>query len=191
MDDTNENMQQSMQKYLLLMKMICIIEDRLNRSEMVYLIVNIFVFFASIISLNLVKPLGSPYFYVSTYYPLVWLVIGMFLCVFWIAFAMRLQLKLKLRYFQARYLERKLDSAGESFCSDEDIFFDPKIRNIESPDKKEILEYPVRGFTRMDGFLGAAKPRHLTWILPSIFFILYLLTFINIALVDIFGLLHP
>jgi hypothetical protein len=190
MDEMNEKMQQSVQKYLLLMKVICIMENRLNRSEMVYLIMNIFVFFASTISLNLVKPFGSPYFYVSTYYPLVWLVIGMFLCVFWIAFAMRLQLKLKLRYFQARYLERKMDSAGENFYSDEDIFFNPKIRNIESPDKKEILQYPVRGLTRMDGFIAGAKPRHLTWILPSIFFILYLLTFINIVLVGIIGLFY-
>jgi hypothetical protein len=115
----------------------------------------------------------------------------MFLCVFWIAFAMRLQLKLKLRYFQARYLERKMDSVGENFYSDEDIFFNPKIRNIESPDKKELLQYPVRGLTRMDGFIAGAKPRHLTWILPSIFFILYLLTFINIVVFGIIGLLHP
>jgi len=191
MDEMNEKMQQSVQKYLLLMKVICMMENRLNRSEMVYLIINIFVFFASTLSLYMVKPFGSPFFYISTYYPLVWLVIGMFLCVFWIAFAMRLQLKLKLRYFQARYLERKMDSAGENFYSDEDIFFNPKIRNIESPDQKELLQYPVKGFTRMDGFIAGAKPRHLTWVLPSIFFVLYLLTFINIALFDIIGLLHP
>jgi len=189
MDETNEKMQQSVQKYLLLMNMICIIENRLMRSEMLYLIINIFIFLTSTISLNLVKFFGPQYFYSSANYLLCWLAIGMFLCVFWIASAMRLQLKLKLRYFQARYLERKLDSAGENFCSDEGIFFNPEIRKIESLDKKELLQYPAKGFTRMDGFIGAAKPRYLTWMLPSIFFILYLLTFIN-TLFGIISLSH-
>jgi hypothetical protein len=191
MDETNEKTEQTVQKYQLLMNLIGIMEDRLLRAEMVYLIINIFIFFTSTISLNILKPFGSSYFSISTYFFLFWLVIGMFVCVFWVSSAMRLQLKLKLRYFQARYLERKMDSAGENFCSDEDIFFNSKIRNIESPDKKELLQYPVKGLTRMDGFIGAAKPRHLTWILPSIFFILYLLTFIGIVLFDILGLLHP
>ncbi len=179
MDEANEKMEQTLQKYLMLMNLIGIMEDRLLRSEIVYLIVNVFIFFTSTISLNILKPFGSSYFYISTYFFLFWLVIGMFVCIFWIASAMRLQLKLKLRYFQARYLERKMDSEGENFCSDEDIFFNSKIRNIESPDKKELLQYPVKGLTRMDGFIGAAKPRHLTWMLPSIFFILYLLAFIH------------
>jgi predicted membrane protein len=187
MDETNEKIEQTVQKYLLLMNMIGITEDRLIRSELVYLIVNIFIFFTSTISLHILKPFGSSYFYVSTYFFLFWFVIGMFVCILWIASAMRLQLKLKLRYFQARYLERKMDSSGENFCSDEDIFFNPKIRNIESPDKKELLQYPVKGLCRMDGFIGAAKPRHLTWILPSVFFTLYLLTFISVVLFSLIG----
>jgi predicted membrane protein len=153
MDETNEKMEQTVQKYLLLMNMIGITEDRLVRSEMVYLIVNIFIFFTSTISLNILKPFGSSYFYLSTYFFLFWFVIGMFVCILWIASAMRLQLKL----------------------------------NIESPDKKELLQYPVKGLTRMDGFIGAAKPRHLTWILPSVFFIVYLLTFISVVLFDMIG----
>ena len=170
MDETNERTEQTGEKYLLLMNMIGIMENRLVRSEMVYLIINIFVFFSSTISFSRVK------FFGYTYSCLV--CIGMFLCVFWIASSIRLQLKVKLRYFQARYLERKMDSAGENFFSDESIFFNPEIRKIESPDKKELLQYPVKGFTRMDGFIGAAKPRYLTWILPSVFFILYLLAWI-------------
>ena len=191
MDETNEKTQQSVQKYLLLMKMICIMETRLIRSEMVYLMINIFIFFTSTICLNLVKFFGLSYFYLSVHYLLFWLAIGMFLCVSWIASSMRLQLKLKLRYFQARYLERKMDSAGESFCSDKSIFLNRETRKIESPDKKEVLQYPVKGLARMDGFLGAAKPRYLTWILPSIFFILYLLTFINTLFDVILALPHP
>jgi len=171
MDEKNDKIEQTVQKYLGLMNMISVMENRLVRSELVYLIVNIFVFMGSTISLSRLQFFGFPYF-------LFWLVIGMFLCVFWIASSLRLQLKLKLRYFQARYLERKMDSAGENFFSDEGLFFDPEIRKIKSPDNKELLEYPVKGFNRMDGFIGAAKPRYLTWILPSVFFLFYLVTWI-------------
>lgn len=171
MNETNDKIEHTVQKYLGLMNMITNMENRLVRSEMIYLIINIFVFMGSTISLSRLRFFGFPYF-------LFWLVIGMFLCVFWIASALRLQLKLKLRYFQARYLERKMDSSGENFFSDEGLFFDPEIRKIKSPDDKELLEYPVKGFNRMDGFIGAAKPRYLTWILPSVFFLFYLVTWI-------------
>ena len=169
MDETNEKAQQTVQKYLLLMKMIYIMENRLIRSEIVYLIINIFIFFSSTMSLNREGFFGNSFL-------LFWFALGMFVCVLWITSSMRLQLKLKLRYFQARYLERKMDSAGENFCSDEGIFFNPEIRKIESPDKKELLLYPAKGLIRMDGFVGAAKSRYLTWILPSIFFFFYLVT---------------
>jgi hypothetical protein len=175
MDEPNEKMQQTVQKYIQLMEMICSMENRLVRSEMAYLIMNIFVYFSSTISFTRMTFFGYTFL-------LFWLVIGMLLCAFWITSAMRLQLKLKLRYFQARYLERKMDTPGETFFSDESIFFNRAIRKIESPDKKEFLEYPRKGLTRMDGFIGAAKPRYLTWILPSIFFLLYLLTWIYFLL---------
>jgi hypothetical protein len=171
MEETNDKMELTVQKYLGLMEMISTIENRMTRSEMTYLIVNVFIFFTSTLALPQAQFLGHPF-------SLFWLIIGMYICTFWIASSLRLQLKLKLRYFQARYLERKMDSAGENFFSDEGLFFNPKIRIIESPDEKEILEYPVKGFKRMDGFVGAAKPRHLTWILPSVFFIFYTLTLI-------------
>ena len=171
MDETNEQKEQTVQKYVLLMNMISVMENRLVYSQMVFLIINLFVFYTSTISLNRARFFGYPFL-------LFWFVIGMFVCVFWITSAMRLQLKLKLRYFQARYLERKMNSVGENLCSDENNFFDPKIRKIESPDEKELLQYPVKGFTRMDGFIGAAKPRYLSWILPGIFFLLYLFTWI-------------
>jgi hypothetical protein len=172
MDETNEKAQQTVQKYLLLMKMICIMENRLVYSEIVYLIINTFIFFSSTMSINRERFFGNSFL-------LFWFALGMFVCVLWITSSMRLQLKLKLRYFQARYLERKMDSVGENFYSDESNFFDPKIRKIESPDKKELLQYPVRGFTRMDGFIGAAKPRYLTWVLPGVFFLFYFFTWIG------------
>jgi len=169
MNETSEKAQQTVQKYLLLMRMICIMENRLLRSEMILIIINIFIFFSSTMSLNRRGLFGSSLV-------LFWCALGMFVCVFWITSSMRLQLKLKLRYFQARYLERKMDAVGENFYSDESIFFNPEIRKIESPDKQELLQYPVKGLTRMDGFMGAAKSRYLTWILPSIFFFFYLVT---------------
>ncbi len=175
MDETNEKPQQTVQKYLLLMKMICMMENRLVRFEMVYLIISIFISLSSTMSLSRDGFLGN-------FFVLFWPALGMFVCIFWITSSMRLQLKLKLRYFQARYLERKMDSAGENFCSDESIFFNREIRKIESPDKKELLQYPVKGFSRMDGFMGAAKSRYLTWILPGIFFFFYLAAWIYFLL---------
>ena len=167
MDETNENAQQTVQKYILLMKMISIMENRFVRSDIAYLIINIFIFLISMMSLNREGFFGNTFL-------LFWFALGMLVCVLWITTSMRLQLKLKLRYFQARYLERKMGSEGEFFFSDEDIFFDRKIRKIESPDKKEIVQYPTKGFSRMDGFIGAAKSRYLTLILPSILFFFYL-----------------
>jgi hypothetical protein len=175
MDETNEKAQQTVQKYILLMKMIGMVENRHVRSEIAYLIINIFIFLSSTMSLN------REGFFDSSFL-LFWFALGMVVCVLWITTSMRLQLKLKLRYFQARYLERKMDSAGENFCSDEAIFFNRQIRKIESPDKKELLQYPVKGLGRMDGFIGAAKSRYLNWILPSIFFFFYLVTWIYFLL---------
>jgi hypothetical protein len=188
MDEANEKMQSSAQKYLFLMKMIHMVENRLVHIELVCLMINLFIFFTSILCLNLVKYFSSSYFYLSFHYLLFWLTLGMVICLFWTSSGMRLQMKLKLHYFQARYLERKIGSEGEYFFSDEDIFFDREIRKIESPDKKEIVQYPTKGLSRMDGFLGAAKPRYLTWILPGIFFLLYLLIFID-TLVEIISAL--
>ena len=172
MEGSDNEMDLTVQKYLGLMNMISSVENRMVRTEMIYLMVNIFIFFVSTLSLPKAHFFGYPYV-------LFWLIIGMFLCVFWIASTLRTQLKLKLRYFQARYLERKMDTAGENFFSDEGIFFDPKIRKIESPDEKELLEYPKKGFKRMDGLFGATKPRHLTWILPGIFFIFYFISWLS------------
>jgi hypothetical protein len=109
------------------------------------------------------------------------IVIGMSINAYWIAFAMRVQLKLKLRYFQARFMERKLNQAGEYIYSDESTFFNPDIRGLESPDNKETLEYPTSGLTRMDGFIGAAKPRYFSWLLPCLFVTIYWLIFVLIV----------
>jgi hypothetical protein len=102
---------------------------------------------------------------------------GTSLGAYWITFAMRVQLRLKLRYFQARVLERKLNAVGEYIFSDENIFFEPDIRRLESFDEKETLLYPTRGLARMDGIIGAAKPRYFSWLMPIFFIFIYWLIF--------------
>jgi len=106
--------------------------------------------------------------------------IGILINAYWTVSSTILQLKLKLRYFQARYLERKLDSSGEYIISDESFFFNSEIRKVESPDEKETVFYPTEGFLRMDGFIGAAKPRFLSLMMPFLFFIIYLLSLVTI-----------
>lgn len=175
-------------KYLALMKFISSMEKRLVRTETIYLILNVFIYFVSTIWLILLKrhSTSRASLDLGAIFLLFALVMGLVICFFWIAFAIRLQLKLKLRYFQARYLERKMDAAGENFFSEENIFFNPEIRKIKSPDEKEILEYPSKGLIRFDGFIGAAKPRYLTWVLPYLFAILYVLTFVYTLFVVLF-----
>ncbi len=158
------------EKYIALISLITRIEDRLRRSDLVYLSLNIFtlsfsIFFTSSLTREIdyfLTPLDITFIFICT-------VVGMLVNVNWIIFAMRTQLRLKLRYFQARTMERKMNSFSENIFSDEHIFFDPDIYRLDSFDNKEVLLYPSRGLTGMDGFVGSAKPRHLSWILPAIF----------------------
>ena len=101
------------------------------------------------------------------------LVVGMAICAYWAAYATRLGLKLKLRYFQARYLERKMNTQGEFIISEEGVFFNPTNKGIESPDKEEHLLYPAQGAARMDGFIGSAKPNYFSLLMPCMFFVIY------------------
>lgn len=104
--------------------------------------------------------------------------IGTAVSTFWAAYAIRMQLKLRLRYFQARYLERKINRPGEYIISDEAIFFDKESQNLKSPDLQETLIYPKSGFLRMDGFIGGAKPHHFLLLMPSMFFCIHVVIFI-------------
>ncbi len=167
------------QIYTALISMISAIEDRLRWSELIYFSLNIFVFMFLITFISSIMNKAE---YIMTYMDLSFIflviVIGMSINAYWVAFAMRVQLKLKLRYFQARNIERKLNSENEFIFSDESIFFDPDIRQLKSQDNKETLLYPTAGLTRMDGFIGAAKPRHFSWIMPCMFSVLHWLIFI-------------
>lgn len=169
-------------KYTSLMSLISTIENRLRLSDIFYLTLNILVL---LFTVNFVSSLFQKIGYFPTYMDLaltfICIVTGMSINAYWLAFAMRVQLRLKLRYFQARFLERKMDSIGENIYSDESVFFEPSIRRVESPDKKETVYYPTAGFSAMDGFVGAAKPRYFSWLLPCLFIFIYWIIFILIT----------
>ena len=162
-------------------------EKRLGLSDLVFLSLNLLmmlftVHFVSSLVQRTMLVLSS----IELLLILFCLVVGMAICVYWVAYAIRIQLKLKLRYFQARFLERKMDCFGECIFSDESVFFDPEIRQIDSPDKKESLFYPTEGLTRMDGFIGAAKPRYFSWFMPLLFFAIYWVIFLWIIIKVVF-----
>lgn len=169
----------SLHTYHALLKMISDIENRLTWSEFIYTALNLTVLFF-VTGLLFYLPafqdeMGS---FIGVLMLMFGIVIGETLCVYWVISSMRMQMKLKLHYFQARGLERKIDSAGEFIISEQYIFFDRERPSIESFDKHEVLAYPSSGAVRMDGFAGSAKPRHLSWILPALFFLIYCMLFV-------------
>lgn len=161
-------------KYRHVITMIMGAENRLQLSELVFLTLDILVFLFTIYLINSMTINPG---YLLTYFDIalifVCITVGMSINAYWIAYAMRVQLRLKLRYFQARTLERKMSCSGICIFSDEDQFFDPDIRLLESFDDKEKLTYPTEGFTAMDGFVGSAKPRYFSWLIPSLFIAIY------------------
>lgn len=124
-------------KYIALLSTINEMEKRLGWADLVLLSVNIMLvlFTASFVS-NLFHKTDSVLLSIDLLLIFFCLVIGMATCSYWAASTIRLQLKLKLRYFQARFFERKINSTGENIISDEAPFFTPSIRHLESPDKK-------------------------------------------------------
>jgi hypothetical protein len=180
--DKQETNTDSIEKYKALISLISRTEDRLRLSELVYLFLNIIVMLYTI---SFVSGLVHKIDYVMTYidYSLIFLCItgGMSINVYWSAYAMRVQMKLKLRYFQARSLERRFNSIAEYIFSDECIFFNPEIHRLESFDKKETVTYPTRGSLRMDGLIGSIKPRYFSWLLPTMFVFIYATIFIIVV----------
>lgn len=180
--DEQETDTVSTEKYKALIFLISKTEDRLRLSELVYLSLNIIIV---IYTISFVSGLIHKTDYVMTYvdYCLIFLCIagGMSINVYWAAFAMRVQMKLKLRYFQARSIERRLISIAENIFSDENIFFDPTIYRLESFDKKETVTYPTKGSLRMDGLIGSIKPRYFSWLLPFMFVFIYVTIFILVV----------
>ena len=177
MEDTS--VKHTEKKYSALLSVISGIENRLVWSELIYLALNLFIFVFSISfifsfihkGLFSVNSIGLAFI-------LYCLVVGMGICAYWMASSSRQHLRLKLHYFQARYLEREMGRNGEYIYSDASVFFDPKVGSVESADNKETIIYPRNGFSKMTGILGTAKPRHFSWIMPCMFFAIYSLIFI-------------
>jgi len=164
--------------YLRLIDTINEHQSRLVWSELVFIALEVGIFFACIFQVvrlgdrpaQTVGTIGSAAVLMS-------LVIGMAVSGYWVAYSMRLQLRLKLRYFQARQLERKLGGVGEDIFAG-DSRFNKDMTKLESPDGVETIVYPRKGALRMDGVFGGAKPRVLSALMPSVFFTLFVTLFI-------------
>jgi hypothetical protein len=163
----------SHETYIALMNSITNMEDRLRWSDLIYLLLNIVVLLFSVLFISSLIHKADYYLtYIDLTLIFSCLMIGMSIDAHWVASAMRAQLKLKLRYFQARSMERMFNNAGGYIFSDESAFF-TNIRHLKSPDNKETLQYPTSGLARMDGFIGSAKPRYFSWMLPCLFIAVY------------------
>jgi hypothetical protein len=182
-DISREKEDDTTHKYIALMSIIHETEKRLGFADLFFLLLNLgTMLFTVYFIFSLFQRNSLALSSIELLLILFCLVIGMAICVYWAAYSIRIQLKLKLRYFQARFLERKMDCTGENIFSDESVFFNPEINSLDSPDKKEILLYPTTGLTRMDGFIGAAKPRYFSWFMPILFFAMYWVIFIWIII---------
>ncbi|MBF0607676.1 MAG: hypothetical protein SFH39_11205 [Candidatus Magnetobacterium sp. LHC-1] len=167
-------------KYIALMQTILAMENRLTWTEFAYLVLNIGILFFSIALLAYVTDKTDVHIiYISS---LFFIVIGEFTCLYWIISSMKIQMKLKLRYFQARYMERKQGLRDEAFFTDESSYFNPAVGYLESPDNRERVDYPKAGATRMDGFAGSAKPRHLSWAMVTVLFFIYIVLMVFVLL---------
>jgi len=164
--------------YLRLVDTINEHQSRLVWSEFVFIAFEVVIFFGCVVQVirmgdRPIQSVGT----ISSATVLVSLAIGIAVSAYWIAYSMRLQLRLKLRYFQARFLERKLGGIGEDIFAG-DARFNKDMTMLESPDGVETIVYPRKGALRMDGLFGGAKPRVLSVLMPGLFFILFMTLFI-------------
>ena len=166
------------EKYTALISIISSIEARLGYSDLFYLFMNVFILlFIFTFTSYLIRTSVYTLIFIDLAFIFSCIIVGIAINIYWIVFAMRIQLKLKLHYFQVRYMERKMNCEGACIYSDETAFFNPELRMLESPDNKETLYYPTSGASRMDGFVGSLKPRHFSWLLPCLFILIYWVVF--------------
>jgi hypothetical protein len=178
MEEEKKSNHGTLQIYLRLVDTINEHQSRLVWSELVFIAFEVAIFFGCVVQVirmgdRPIQSVGT----ISSATVLVSLVIGIAVSAYWIAYSMRLQLRLKLRYFQARYLERKLGGIGEDIFAG-DARFNKDMTTLESPDGVETIVYPRKGALRMDGLFGGAKPRVLSVLMPGLFFILFMTLFI-------------
>ncbi len=165
-------------KYLALMSMVSEMERRLNRSELTFLFFNIVIFGFVVVFLSPVKQhLASTMTSLDLMLVLFCLIVGMTVSTYWTSYASRLELNLKVKYFQLRYFERKMNREGENIFSGLRPFFSPGIGKLECPDQKEILSFPRGHIFSIDGKLGSIQPKHISLFVPFLFFIMYVFIF--------------
>lgn len=162
MESVEKDQQATIRKYLLLTRTINTMQLRLALLETIYLLVDVLVLLFTIYYMSILSKRGlhnAAPMELSFVYFLVTL--GISICAYWIISSMRLHMRLKLRYFQARALERKLGAEGEYLFTDEE-HFNHENQSLTSFDGKETIHYPAN----MDGVIASAKPRVLTVYMP-------------------------
>lgn len=179
MDEKMEKADESTErKYLALMSMVSEMERRLNFSELTFLFLNIVIFGLLVISIFPVKQQLAPTMSsLEIMLVLFCLIVGMTVSTYWTSYASRLELNLKVKYFQMRYFERKMNREGENVFSGLRPFFSPGIGKLECPDQKEILSFPRGHIFSIDGKLGSIQPKHISLFVPFLFFIIYVFIF--------------
>ena len=178
MEQEDRPQKSTLEIYLRLIDTINEHQARLVWSELAFIALEVAIFFACVLQVirlgdRPAQTIGT----ISSAAVLMSLVVGMAVGGYWVAYSMRLQLRLKLRYFQARHLERKLGGIGEDIFTG-DAHFNKDMTKLDSPDGAESIVYPRKGALRMDGLFGGAKPRVLSAMLPAAFFVLFLALFV-------------
>lgn len=168
------------ENYFSLISVLNGIERRMMWSEIVYISLNIaMLFYLGEISSH---PVSDAEYALYPFHLTVLffiLVTGSLLSAYWAASSMRLQLKLRLLYFHLRYLERKMTDMDLHYFLDLKSYFDLSgDGKVTSPDGKEEITYPRTGILSMDGFIGSAKPRYFSLIMPCFFCLIYVFVFV-------------
>jgi hypothetical protein len=174
MEQENKSLADTTSKYLSILDNISQMQARLLWAEIVFLALDVGVFLFIVNQIMGLKsspgmqlpPIGLTLIFFC-------IAVGLMISTYWITFILRAQLKLKLRFFQARYLERKLGAEGEHFLTDE-VSFNKQSQILKSPDGVETVTYPKS----LEGRLGSTRSWHLSSFMPTFFAALYFLIFI-------------
>jgi hypothetical protein len=159
--------------YLRLFDAIHEHQSRLAWSEIVFIVLEVGIFFACIAQVTRIgdRPVDTVGT-IGVATVLMSLAIGMVVGTYWMGYVSRLQLRLKLRYFQARYLERKLGGVGEDVLTG-DSRFNKDSGALESPDGQETIVFPGGAASRTQGHLVSARRRLLSVVTPAVFFVIF------------------
>lgn len=165
----------TIRKYVALLQLITSQQNRLTWVEVAFMALDILLLMATVMYISF-KPI-NPSSSIEITFTILLLAVGEALSAYWLTFAMRLQLRLKLHYFQARQFERSMGRVSEDIFIGEALFNKDHLM-LKSADGLETIEYPSKGFLKMDGFASSAKPRHLSWFMPALFSAIYLFIFV-------------